>query len=176
MGFIKGTGTVLVSIPLIFIIFFVGIGVTLYSTLLYPDVYQEALEKVDLEKLVQEKIPLNDFPMPIPPELAPENLEKTFFVLLSDVLAYARSDVDELTFKINVNQDEILGFFEQQAQAFPVCSANEIPFENGEPKCRPAQIPVREFLITFLEQKNISIEKISNPDLIQVWDPQNNRT
>ncbi|MBI2106764.1 hypothetical protein HYT57_02160 [Candidatus Woesearchaeota archaeon] len=175
MGFFRGLGTVFVSILLIFTVFTASIGVTVYSIMLYPDVYKEALEKVDVEKLAQEKIPLKDIPIPIPPELASENLKKTFFILLSDVLAYARSDKNELTFKINVNQDEILSFFEQQAQAFPVCSANQIPFENGEPKCRPAQIPVKEFLITVLEQKNFSIGQISNADLIQVWDPQNNR-
>ena len=172
MGFLKTIGVILISLILIVSIFIAVIGITAYQTLLYPETYEKALEKVPVEKILQGYLP-GETPQPVQ-EFLEKNFKTTASALITNTLAYLRSDTQELTFKLEINQEDLVKSLEQQAEALPICNENQIPIENGEYKCRPSGVQTKE-LINKLVEQNAQIAQIKDQDVIPFLDPKNTR-
>ncbi|HLC63054.1 MAG TPA: hypothetical protein VJJ21_01930 [Candidatus Nanoarchaeia archaeon] len=173
MGFLKTLGIILVSILLILGVVITGIGITAYQTLLYPETYEKALEKIPFEKILQGYLP-GETPQPVR-EFLEKNFKTTASELITNTLAYLRSDTQELTFKLDINQEDLVKSLEQQAEALPLCSENQLPIENGEYKCRPSGIPTKELVNKIMEDRKSQISQFTSQDVIQVIDSKNNR-
>jgi len=175
MGLGKIIASVFLSIPFILIIILLIIGTSIYQTALYPEVYQKALSEADAYGFLEKQISPQQQLIPVEEFSSGEKIKESINALLEGTLAYVRSDAEEVSFDLSISDEDIKGFFLEQAEQFETCSPGQQPFEGEEIKCRPVEVPPEIFLDQVLERKNFSLNNFSSVDLITVWDPKNNR-
>ncbi|HLA23390.1 MAG TPA: hypothetical protein VJZ93_02540 [Candidatus Nanoarchaeia archaeon] len=156
---------VVVSIFLILSLTFTSIALGL-EIFLYPQVYHEAFEESNVFEKISEfkddipggefvKIPNNDL------QILAEDL-------INNSLDYLRGDVDKLNLTLSIDSEELLSFFESQAEKLPTC-AEGVTFSIDENVCIPEGVNTREFVKEFLEEQNVTILDEGKVDLKEIY-------
>jgi len=139
---------VVVSIFLILSLTFTSIALGL-EIFLYPQVYHEAFEESNVFEKISEfkddipggefvKIPNNDL------QILAEDL-------INNSLDYLRGDVDKLNLTLSIDSEELLSFFESQAEKLPTC-AEGVTFSIDE--------NVEEQNVTILDEGKVDLKEI----------------
>ncbi|MBN1502279.1 hypothetical protein JW930_01940 [Candidatus Woesearchaeota archaeon] len=132
------------------------------QVLLYPDIYETALEENDVYDYIEERIALQGYiPEPI---FAETGIKATLNKLIRRSLAYVRAEEEVLDLTIEFN-DTILTFFEKRIMELDTCKPNQMPFAEDDIVCRPADLSAEEFNEIVLEQQDIDIAQISSVNL-----------
>ncbi|MBI2578715.1 MAG: hypothetical protein HYW26_03320 [Candidatus Aenigmarchaeota archaeon] len=129
------------------------------NTMLYPDVYQQAMEKNDIYDMMQELLGKSG----IPPELfSKEQMKSNIDRMLINLLAYMRSDTDELDLTLEIDPKLVKTLLASRISEYPICVPGQDPMKDN---CRPAGMTSEQFLESGLAQKNVTLpEKINLAD------------
>ena len=165
MNILKTTGTIFwLSILIISILIF---SLTLaLNSLLYPSIYTNAFEKVGVYEYLDNN--LNSIPAVKFITIPPEGPRPLVDLLVSNFLAYMRSDTDTLNLSIKVNTDELRNFFIDSVKKIPTCLPNQNQFAQGI-SCIPKGKNQTQFLDEFLKTKNISFFEDDAVDLTEIY-------
>jgi len=156
------------------------------NILLYPGVYISAFENNDVYTEIENLLSLNESQgegallpdvgdIEITDLFANEGgIEYVVNDLLSNFLAYIRSDTDELDLTIELNTEVLRQFFEEFVQDFPICEEGQDPYLNGSlldslPECIPPGVDASGYMQAYLDSLpdcEIGQEPIVNDDLV----------
>ena len=156
--------TLVIISALLYISLFIAVFGSSVQILLFPEIYETALEKNNMYDYIEEQIAGKGY---IPntifvKEVVRSNINK----LLSNTLFYVRGDVDNLDMTINLN-DTIKSFFEERVSDLPRCDDSQDPLED---LCLPEGIDAREFLDMVYEQENIDTSEFSSVNIQDIVD------
>jgi hypothetical protein len=169
---LKGLTLFLIS-NLLAITLTVAIFGTSMQVLLYPSVYQKALDKNNVYNLIEEKAIQGGYISEA--VFNKQNPKKIIDYLLRNTLAYLRGDTETLNLTINLNET-LYAFFEERAAEYPVCKHGQLPFSGASTVCRPPDLNVSQFLDMTLERQNVSVSKLSTVNLAEVMNKNGNIT
>lgn len=170
MAVLKQVGIFTISIVLIFFIILLSIILTL-SSFLYPQIYSQSFEELGVYNHIDKNIQKIDGATFI--SFPEEGSQQTIEYLLSNFLAYIRSDTDNLELNVKIDKDKLRNFFLQSVNKIPKCNINQDPF-NKENPCLPQDKTAEVFLDEFLEKRNIKILESDEIDLTTVYGLEEN--
>ncbi|MDP3987128.1 MAG: hypothetical protein Q8P81_02785 [Nanoarchaeota archaeon] len=167
MSVIRNILLVVLSFFLI-ILLFISATLLTANSLLYPDVYVEALKESGAYGFLSnatEEVQGGSFI-----EVPEGGLDVAVEDLLTNFLSYLRGDSEELNLTIGIDGNELRSFFEEQAEKVPVCNSGEEPYSGeGDSLCRPSDTNVSEFLDEALLRGNITLPEGGRVDLAEVY-------
>ncbi len=165
MGFIRGAGVFFLSSLLVISIIAVSLALTL-NTFLYPEIYLDAFEKGGVYEYISDNLDNSQAATFIEiPQGGPRAL---ITPILTNFLAYLRSDTDVLNITVKVDTQKLRNFFLEGVNNLTVCTPNQNPF-NQEKPCLPSGQTPEEFLDEFLEERNLSFFEKDVVDLTGVY-------
>jgi len=173
MSILKGVEisslAVILFIGLIAVNFFFG-----FHQLLYPQIYENALEKGGIYSIINEQVggmqSINFV------TIGSGGVESKINEAIVKILEYMRGSSDEVDLYWDINQTEVRNFLEGEVEKMRVCNSNE-PYEiNGTVQCRPANITVEELLESELKKGNVTIlnNNESRINVLDIYDPDRN--
>ena len=156
--------TLVILSALLYISLFIAVFGSSVQILLFPEIYETALEKNNMYDYIEEQIADQGF---IPDTIFVKKAVKSNInKILSNALSYIRGDVDNLELTINLN-DTIQSFFEERASELPICMDNQDPLDD---LCLPEDIEPSEYLDYIFEQENIDTSEFSSINIGEIVD------
>ena len=156
--------TLVILSALLYISLFIAVFGSSVQILLFPEIYETALEKNNMYDYIEEQIADQGF---IPDTIFVKKAVKSNInKILSNALSYIRGDVDNLELTINLN-DTIQSFFEERASELPICMDNQDPLDD---LCLPEDIEPSEYLDYIFEQENIDTSEFSSINIQDIVD------
>lgn len=156
--------TLVILSALLYISLFIAIFGSSIQILLFPEIYETALEKNNMYDYIEEQIADKGY---IPDTIFVKKAVKSNInKILSNALSYIRGDVDNLELTINLN-DTLQSFFEERASELPICMDNQDPLDD---LCLPEDIEPSEYLDYIFEQENIDASEFTSINLGDVVD------
>lgn len=156
--------TLVILSALLYISLFIAVFGSSVQILLFPEIYETALEKNNMYDYIEEQIADQGF---IPDTIFVKKAVKSNInKILSNALSYIRGDVDNLELTINLN-DTIQSFFEERASELPVCNDGQDPLDD---LCLPEDIEPSEYLDYIFEQENIDTSEFSSINIQDIVD------
>src|SRR3989344_3790041 len=174
MSFIRGVILAVISFLLLLMLVYFGISLGL-NKLLYPQIYEDALEKGGAYDLLGKQFSGAGSVNFILIDKAGVKQQVNEFIEKS--LEYIRGDSGRFELYWDINKTEIRDFFEDEARKFPVCRAGESSRDAmGEIKCRPSNTSVSQFLNDTLKEKNITLFESSESriNVLDIYDRERN--
>lgn len=165
MGFFRGAGVFFLSFMLVISLIIISITFTL-NNFLYPPIYIAAFEQGGVYDYISDNLENAQVAtfIAIPSEGPKPIIEG----LLSNFLAYLRSDTDILNITVRVDTEKLRNFFISSFENVPTCAPNHNPFSQDNP-CLPAGKTADQFLDEFLAKKNLSFFDNDIVDLADIY-------
>jgi len=159
-----GTGkNILLSIISFVLIILISIVVVLASMnmLLYPSIYENALEKSNTYGSLGNIINQNSGTQFI----QNKNFQFMANFLIENFLSYARGDSENLNLVIKINQTTLNDFLQKDIEKLPPCISGQDAFNGNIPLCKPANETSSQFSSEVLAKNNATIPKETSVDL-----------
>lgn len=137
--------------------------------MLYPQVYQQALEKSNVYQLLENQTLGNNLQFIKGNQ---EELKSTINGLLINGLSYIRGETDSPNLTIEVDQKNLRSIFEPSIGNLSVCNYNQDPY--GDKPCKPQNMGNSQYLDGLIESKNITALKATKVDIASLLDKDNN--
>ena len=156
--------TLVIISALLYISLFIAVFGSSVQILLFPDIYQTALEKNNMYDHIEQEIKNKGY---IPETIfVKEEIKSNVNRLLKNALSYIRGDVDNLDLTINLNET-IQSFFEERASNLAVCEDDQDPMED---LCLPEGVDKDVFLEMVYEQQDIDTSEFANINIGEIVD------
>lgn len=129
------------------------------NTMLYPDVYKSAMEKNNIYDRVQDMLAKSGIP---PGLFSKEQVKSNTDRMLINLLAYIRSDTDELNLTLEIDPKLMKTLLASRISEYPICGPGQDPLKEN---CRPAGMTTEQLVEFGLAQKNATLpEKVNLAD------------
>jgi len=177
MGAGKNILLVIVSILLVLSIFVMGVLLTA-NTLLYPEIYVEALNENGayfqlggFTSNLTGDIPVGNL-INIPDE--EEELRVVIYGATNNFLSYLRGEVEKPNLNLELDVVNLRDLLETEVESFPLCSSGESSRDlQGDLVCRPPEKSVSDFLEEVLIEQEVNLPDSGFVDLSEVYDLEN---
>ena len=141
---------------------------TSVQVLLYPDIYQDTLEKNQAYDFIETQLADSGY---LPDTIfVQDGIKPLTNRLLKNFLAYVRGDSENLDLKLDV-KGTLEEFFLERINELPVCKNNIDVLASNDITCKPADIEPNEFLDLVLEAQGAS-DIPTEIDLATVFDKE----
>ncbi len=178
MGFLRGVLIAVISSVIFLMLMSFGISLGM-NQLLYPQVYENALEKGGAYDFIDgqaggfksESGSINFVIM------GAGGIRGQINELIEKSLEYIRGDSGRFELYWDINKTEIKEFFRKEAAKIRVCSSKEIDnYYAGEVDCRPSGMTVDDFLNKELKERNVTIlnDNESRINVLDIYDKERN--
>ena len=167
MSVIRGTALFCIAVAMFVAILVLLVSVSLYP-LLYSDIYITSLDSAGAFSYAEEQ--LNAVPMASFIKIPASGVKEIATRLLTGVLAYMRSDTNELALNVQIDQEKLKTFFLDSINNVSVCGKGQrYSFDSLDSLCRPANKSANELLDELLVAKNLSFFERDTVDLVSVY-------
>ncbi len=154
---------ILLSIISFILIILISVVVVLASMnmLLYPSVYENALEKSNTYGSLGNIINQNSGVQFV----QDKNFQFMANFLVENFLSYIRGDSENLNLIVTINQTTLRNFFQKDMEKLPSCVSGQDSFSGNVPRCKPANETSSVFLNEILAKNNATLPKDTSIDL-----------
>ena len=162
---------ILLSIISFLLIILISVVVVLASMnmLLYPSVYENALEKSNTYSSLGNIISQNSGA-----QLAQgKNFQFMANFVIENFLSYMRGDSENLNLVVTINQTTLNDFLQKDVEKLPSCTAGQNAFSGNIPLCKPANETSSQFSNEVLAKNNATIPKETSVDLTNTLNLKN---
>lgn len=143
-------------------ILIVGLGLQM---LLYPEVYENALEQNDIYDYVEQQIAARGI---IPETLFVQyGVKATVNKFIRRSLVYVRGEEENLNLTLQFN-DTVLTFFDKRIDSLKVCKPGQLPVSDKNIICKPEDLNSKEFAEFIFGQQGMDINQFSTINLADV--------
>lgn len=164
MGVMNKFAIFILAIISILILVVLSMGLVLNS-LLYHQTYYDTLEKEGVYNYLEENLAKSQEATFI--EAPNGRYKEVVDDVVSNILAYIRSEKDTLEIKVKVDEDKLRDFFLDRISNFPECKQGQGPFSKNP--CLPKGKTPEQFLDEFLENNNINVLEGNSFDITSVY-------
>jgi len=172
MGF--GRGMILIALAILLMIsltfFTFGIGT---NTLLYQEVYQNAISEDIVSDLIKKQTTSNAFDFQLVSE---EQISQSIDQNIENFLSYLRDDTDELILTMQINSAALTELSEESVGKLPICqNPSQSPDISDLAKitCRPTSISVSQFTEDILQENGFDASQ-NTFDLVPLFEENGN--
>lgn len=172
MSFLRGAALTCTIMLLTLTVLLLTIGLTA-RTFLYPEPYIKSLHNGGAFGYVENQ--LTSAPAASFIKIPEGGVEQLTTELLTNMLAYLRSDTDELDLTIKIDQPKLRSFFVSQIETISICETGTEPdFDNLEELCRRPGQTSDALLDELLLAKNLSFFADDTVDLTAIYGLESN--
>jgi hypothetical protein len=148
---LKSIALVILSVLLVVSLTVSIIGLDV-SQLIYPNVYENAFDKSGVYYMLSQKLPNNSAVTQV---FFQEEIKANINRLVEGSLSYVRSETDDITLSLQIDDFRIRAYLEGVYPHLPICAPGQYSLKDGQ-ECRPENMSPSMFVDYVLTEKNIT--------------------